>query len=217
MRDVSSSSVTMRIAVDTIQLVSPNELKANPRNPNTHTEEQIKRLCKVITEQGFRVPIVVSKQSGKVVAGHGRLQASLKLGLEKVPVSFQDFASEAQENTHMLADNRLAELADMDNTMLKDLLQELDTGEIDMDLTGFSESEIGSLMTQVFQGDDTGDDPTDKLEVMQNTQLRQIMLVYKQEEFEEIIDLLEELKSKMSLETNHDVITQLIRDKAKQL
>jgi ParB-like chromosome segregation protein Spo0J len=146
-----------------------------------------------------------------VIAGHGRLKASLELGLDNIPVAYQDFANEAEENLHMLADNRLAELAEMDNSMLKNLIEELDTGDIDLNLTGFSESEIGSLMSQFFQGDDTGDDPTDKLEVMKNTVLRQIMLVYKQEEFEEMIDALVLLKEKGGYETNQDCITALIR------
>lgn len=195
-----------------IKLVAPSALRPNPKNPNTHSTEQIKRIAEVIREQGFRVPIVVSKRSNLVIAGHGRLKASLELGLDAVPVAYQDFATEAEENLHMLADNRLAELAEMDNSMLKDIIQELDTGEIDLNLTGFSQEEIGSLMSQYFQGDDLGDDPHDKLEIMKNTQLRQLLLIMKEEEFNEIIDKLEALKNKHGYENNNECIMTLIRN-----
>jgi ParB-like chromosome segregation protein Spo0J len=67
----------------------------HPRNPNKHPEKQIELLARVIRHQGWRNPIVVSKRSGFIVSGHGRLQAAEKLGLEMVPVDLQDFASEA--------------------------------------------------------------------------------------------------------------------------
>ena len=133
------------------------ELTPNPRNPNTHNERQIELLAKVIRHQGWRAPITVSTRSGFVVAGHGRLEAATLLGVEGAPVDFQDFESEAAEHAHMVADNRIAELAEINDDVLKDVLLELDTGEIDMDLTGFDSKELESLMTQ-FHVDE---EPTD--------------------------------------------------------
>src|SRR5690606_2134297 len=120
----------------------------NPRNPNQHSDKQIDLLAKIIKHQGWRVPITVSKRSGFVVRGHGRLLAAQKLGIEKVPVDFQDYVNEAEEWADLIADNRIAELSQMDNEMLKDLLEELDTGEIDMELTGFFLDEIENLMAE---------------------------------------------------------------------
>jgi ParB-like chromosome segregation protein Spo0J len=202
----------MQNKIGNIQLVPIGELKPNPRNPNTHSEEQIARIAQVIKHQGWRAPIVVSNQSGLVVTGHGRVEAGKLLGLEKVPVSYQDFANDADEKAHLLADNRLSELSELDNTKLKDLIQELDTGEIDLAMTGFNNDEISALMTQYFQGDDLGDDPTAKLEIMKNTQLRQLLLIMKEAEFNEIIDKLEALKEKHGYESNNDCIITLIRN-----
>jgi len=202
----------MQNKIGNIQLVPIGELKPNPRNPNTHSEEQIARIAQVIKHQGWRAPIVVSNQSGLVVTGHGRVEAGKLLGLEKVPVSYQDFANDADEKAHLLADNRLSELSELDNTKLKDLIQELDTGEIDLAMTGFNNDEISALMTQYFQGDDLGDDPTAKLEIMKNTQLRQLLLIMKEAEFNEIIDKLEALKEKHVYESNNDCIITLIRN-----
>lgn len=202
----------MQNKIGNIQLVPIGELKPNPRNPNTHSEEQIARIAQVIKHQGWRAPIVVSNQSGLVVTGHGRVEAGKLLGLEKVPVSYQDFANDADEKAHLLADNRLSELSELDNTKLKDLIQELDTGEIDLAMTGFNNDEISALMTQYFQGDDLGDDPTAKLEIMKNTQLRQLLLIMEEAEFNEIIDKLEALKEKHGYESNNDAILTLIRN-----
>ena len=77
----------------------------HPRNPNRHGEKQIDLLARIIAHQGWRNPIVISARSGFVVAGHGRLQAALQLAV--VPVDVQEFATEADEWAHLVADNRL--------------------------------------------------------------------------------------------------------------
>ena len=120
----------------------------NPRNPNKHPDKQIALLAKIIRGNGWRSPIVISKRSGFVVKGHGRLEAAKLLGVQKVPVDLQDYENEAMEWADVIADNRIAELAEIDNGVLKDLLVELDTREIDMDLTGFDNAELERLMTQ---------------------------------------------------------------------
>lgn len=76
------------------------------------------------------------------MSGHGRLQAALLLQVEKVPVDEQDFVTEADEWAHLVADNRIAELAETDGAMLKDILGDLDTGAFDMDLSGFDAGEL---------------------------------------------------------------------------
>jgi ParB-like chromosome segregation protein Spo0J len=130
------------------RMVKTDSLKPNPRNPNTHPESQIKLLANIIAKTGWRSPIVVSKRSGFVVKGHGRLMAAQLLGLKSVPVDFQDYPDEETELADLVADNRIAELAEMDNAMLKDILQELDTGNFDMLMTGFDMPSIESLMTE---------------------------------------------------------------------
>ena len=120
-------------------------LTAHPRNPNTHSDEQIKLLSKIIQHQGWRNPIVVSKLSGYMVAGHGRLLAAELLGLEQVPIDLQDFETEADELAHLVADNRIAELSEIDRSSLADIISDLDTGDFDLDLTG---------CTAVMMGDD---------------------------------------------------------------
>src|SRR5450759_2622284 len=123
-------------------VVELEKLVGNPRNPNTHPKAQIELLAKIIAAQGWRAPITVSNRSGLVVRGHGRLAAAHLLELEYAPVDFQDYESEASEWADLIADNRIAELAEMDLTSLADLLSDLKLGELDMELTGFDAHEL---------------------------------------------------------------------------
>ena len=77
------------------KLVKIEELIPHPKNPNTHPQSQIKILAQNIRYHGWRHPIVVSKLSGYIVAGHGRLEAAKELGVSIIPVEYQNFASEA--------------------------------------------------------------------------------------------------------------------------
>ena len=141
------------------QLIDVTELVANPRNPNKHSDKQVALLAKIIRHQGWRSPITVSNRSGFVVTGHGRLQAAILLGEQLVPVDRQDFASEADEWAHLVADNRIAELADADKSMIAELLKELDSGGLDMDLTGFDMDALDELMKSPPQPDAPEDFP----------------------------------------------------------
>jgi DNA modification methylase len=135
------------------------DLVPYPGNPNKHSDEQVALLAKIIRARGWRHPVIVSTLSGRVVAGHGRIEAARLLGVATVPVERQAFASEAEEREFLLSDNRIAELAERDNAMLKDLLEQLDTGETDMDLTGYTEEVIESLMLQEHQDGEADAEP----------------------------------------------------------
>ena len=153
------------------EMVDITQVIPNPRNPNTHSDRQVELLAKIIEYQGWRVPITVSKRSGFIVRGHGRLLAAQALDLDTVPVDYQDYANEAEEWADLIADNRIAELAEIDNTLLKDLIQEIDTGEIDLTLTGFDEEELESITTEIniddfFNETEEGGEGTPKKEIV---------------------------------------------------
>ena len=132
------------------EMVDPTTLIPNPRNPNTHPKKQIELLAKIIKSQGWRAPITVSTRSGFIVKGHGRLQAALLLDC-MVPVDRQDYASEAEEYADLIADNRIAELAEIDDTLLAELLAEIGSSEIDLDLTGYTTKQIDNLLANLPQ------------------------------------------------------------------
>lgn len=118
----------------------------NPRNPNMHPHRQIEILAQVIKAQGWRKPITVSKRSGFVVSGHGRLQAAILLQEMQVPVDYQDYATEADEWADLIADNRISELSNVDENLLIDILNDLNDTDIDVMLTGYEYHEIDDLI-----------------------------------------------------------------------
>ena len=140
--------------------VDPTTLKPNPANPNRHSAHQIQLLASIIQEQGWRNPITLSRRSGLIVRGHGRLEAALLIGCEVVPVDEQDYGSEAEELADLLADNRLAELAELDEDELKRLLKSIQESDpsFDLELTGFAEDEIRKLFA--------AEDPAEDLETI---------------------------------------------------
>lgn len=125
------------------EIVSIDELRPNPRNPNTHPPEQIRLLAKIITENGWRAPITVSTRSGYIVRGHGRLMAAKEAGLTECPVDYQDYESDEQELQDLIADNRIAELAEIDDELLGDLMAELEDAGEDVELAGFTVEDLG--------------------------------------------------------------------------
>ena len=119
-------------------IVAIEKLIPNPKNPNTHPDAQIQALGRIIRQTGWRAPITVSKRSGFIVKGHGRLAAAKLEGLTEVPVDYQNYTNEAEEYADLVADNRIAELAEIDNKLLADIFADIDTGEIPIELPGSS-------------------------------------------------------------------------------
>jgi len=190
----------------------------NPRNPNKHGDTQVALLAKIIRHQGWRAPITISRRSGFVVTGHGRLEAAKLLQVAEVPVDEQDFATEADEWAHLIADNRIAELADADRAMLRDLAEELDTGDFDMDLTGFDYAALEELMTAAPPPPPDGGSNTthgmtlgDKLDRFLNSGIAQLVLAFDKETFAEVVQILETARGHYTAETNSDAALQIFK------
>jgi hypothetical protein len=108
-------------------------------NARTHTETQIDMIAASIQEFGFLNPIIVD-QHNVIVAGHGRLMAAKKLGLDLVPCVRVEHLSEAQKKAYILADNRLAEVGSgWDKELLKIEFDDLKELEFDTDIIGFDD------------------------------------------------------------------------------
>jgi len=132
-------------------IVDVAKLVPNPKNPNQHPDSQIQLLGRIIRQTGWRQPITVSKRSGFIVKGHGRLSAALLEGIKEAPVDYQNYTNDAEEYADLVADNRIAELAETDNRLLADIFAEIDTGEIPMELTGYTEDEVEGLVTALSE------------------------------------------------------------------
>ena len=129
-----------------------DELTPYERNPRKN-EAAIDAVAASIKNFGFKVPIVID-QDGVIVAGHTRLAAAKKLGLEEVPVIVADDLTEEQIKAFRLADNKTAELAEWDPDLLEIELKDIES--IDMAELGFDLSDPEE--SQEVHEDDFGDE-----------------------------------------------------------
>lgn len=152
-RAVTPEGVPVFCAYD--ELVPTGKCIPNPGNPNTHPPRQIALLAAIIKGQGWRKPITISRRSGFVVAGHGRLEAAQLLGASMVPIEYQQYATEAEEYADLMADNRIAELAEMNTSALADMLQSIDTGELPLEMSGYTTEDLEELLSALGGLDNT--------------------------------------------------------------
>ena len=137
------------------------ELRAYEKNPR-HNEKAVDAVAASIREFGFKVPIVIDKDN-VIAAGHTRVAAARKLGLDKVPCIVADDLTEEQIRAFRLADNKTAELAEWDEDLLAEELKMLD--DIDMSEFGFDMSEYDDDkdIEEVDFEDNPEEEPTAKL------------------------------------------------------
>ena len=150
------SDVPVHCAFD--EIVKIEDIKPNPKNPNTHSKEQVELLAEVIKKTGWRAPITVSNLSGLIVKGHGRLEAAKRAGFDKAPVEYQNFKDEEEEMAALLADNKIAELAEIDDEKLREIFNRFNFD--DLSLTGYSDDEFEEL-TNIFEESELLGDPDD--------------------------------------------------------
>ena len=114
-------------------------------NSRTHSDEQVTQIASSINEWGFTNPLLIDEQGG-IIAGHGRLMAANKLGLEQVPTITLVGLSEAQRKAYVIADNKLALNSGWDNELLIIEIEALKRIDFDVELLGFDETEISDLL-----------------------------------------------------------------------
>ncbi len=117
------------------KLENVKSLKIHPKNRNQHPKDQIERLAKILGYQGWRYPIKVSKRSGFITSGHGRLAAAKLNGWSQVPINFQDYDSDEQELADLTSDNAIALWAELDFSGINADLENLGP-DFDIELLG---------------------------------------------------------------------------------
>jgi len=153
-----------------IKWESLDKLIPYAKNARTHSDEQVAQIAGSIKEFGFNNPVLVDKE-GSIIAGHGRLIAARKLGMDKVPVVELQHLTEAQRKAYVLADNRIALNSGWDTSMLSLELQDL-KDDIDLSLLGFDPDELDALLNPIEETEgltdedavpDVPDEPKTKL------------------------------------------------------
>lgn len=147
-----------------------NELIPYVNNARTHNDQQIMQLASSIKDFGFNNPILIDKQNG-IIAGHGRLEAARKLGLDTVPTIKLEHLTDAQRKAFILADNRIAMNSGWNTELLALELKDLEDINIDLEMLGFDAKELAALLEpEQIEGNtdedavpDVPDEPTTKL------------------------------------------------------
>ena len=131
----------------TAELVDIKQLKPHPRNYQTHPEYQLRHIQKSIETHGFYRNVVVAKDY-TILAGHGVVEASQRMGIDKIPVHIVDVEPDDAKAIQILTgDNEINNLAVVNDRLLTELLKEImteDTGNLIG--TGFDESQLASLV-----------------------------------------------------------------------
>ena len=137
--------MTLSWLADKIERWPTARLVPYARNARTHSDAQVAQIAASIAEFGFTNPILAGSD-GVIVAGHGRLAAAQKLGLELVPVVVLDHLTPTQRRALVIADNRIAENAGWDDELLRVELEALQDEGFDLDLTGFDADALAELL-----------------------------------------------------------------------
>lgn len=148
-----------------IEYASPSHLKFNPKNARSHKPPQIAAIARSIQTFGFNVPVVTDEE-GQILAGHGRVAAALKLGLDTVPVVRIAHLTPVQREAFAIADNRLTDTSHWDEQLLGQVLRDLSLADLDfeLDAIGFSVCEIDLKIEAVMavgEGPDQDDEPAE--------------------------------------------------------
>ena len=125
-------------------------------NSRTHSERQIAQIAASIKEFGFLNPVIVDGENG-IIAGHGRVMAAQKLGLDKIPVIEAKHLTDSQRRAYVIADNKLAMNADWNNDYLKIEIESLQDIDFDMEVLGFEEQELSALFLEKIDGENDAD------------------------------------------------------------
>lgn len=168
-----------------IQEVAVNKLIPYAKNSRTHSDQQVAQIAASIKEFGFRNPILVDGVG--VIAGHGRLLAAQKLGLDKVPTIDCSDMSESQKKAYIIADNKLALNAGWDNDLLKLEIGDLQEQNFNIDLLGFDVSELNFTEVDYSILDD--EDVSKQLSDMANGVRKAIQIEFEPEHYDEAFEL----------------------------
>ncbi len=116
-------------------------------NSRTHSDEQINQVAASIKEFGFTNPVLIEPDGG-IIAGHGRIMAANKLGLDEAPCVILEGLTTAQKKAYVIADNQLALNSGWDLDALKLEIESLGELDFNIDLLGFDDDFLDGLMEE---------------------------------------------------------------------
>ena len=128
-----------------IELWPIEKLRPYAKNAKIHGEAQVAKIAASMAKFGWTVPCLVA-DDGELIAGHGRVLAAGALGLTEAPVIRLGHLDEAERRAYRIADNKLTELGEWDEAMLRDEIAGLLAEDFDLDLLGFADEDLDALL-----------------------------------------------------------------------
>ena len=128
-----------------IELWPIEKLRPYAKNAKIHGEAQVAKIAASMAKFGWTVPCLVA-DDGELIAGHGRVLAAGALGLTEAPVIRLGHLDEAERRAYRIADNKLTELGEWDEAVLRDEIAGLLAEDFDLDLLGFSDEDLDALL-----------------------------------------------------------------------
>lgn len=162
-------------------------------NSRTHSDEQVLQIASSIKEFGFLNPIIIDQDNG-IIAGHGRVMAAKKLGLEHVPTLLVDHLSEAQKKAYVIADNQLALNSGWDFDLLKVEIEALKESDFDVDLVGFEDFFLQSLEQEKDIDLDALQELENEKDPLEENLMKAIQIEFPMEIYEEAKEIIKEIR-----------------------
>ena len=128
-----------------IELWPIEKLRPYAKNAKIHGDAQVAKIAASMAKFGWTVPCLVA-DDGELIAGHGRVLEAGALGLTEAPVIRLGHLDEAERRAYRIADNKLTELGEWDEAMLRDEIAGLLAEDFDLDLLGFSDEDLDALL-----------------------------------------------------------------------
>jgi len=169
----------LKIKCSYSKIVLTESLVPHPDNPNKHSETQVSMLADLIRSVGWRYPITSSNRSGFIVSGHARWLAAKRLGLESVPVDFQDYDNEEDELLQLLGDNKIPELSHMDKNKEAAILERLRAKNVNTILAGYNPKDLHDILNSANLPKVTKEDEIPEMEIYPHEHYDYIVLVFK--------------------------------------
>ncbi|WP_066018758.1 ParB/Srx family N-terminal domain-containing protein [Endozoicomonas atrinae] len=151
-------------------------------NSRIHSDDQVLQICSSIKEFGFTNPVLIDEENG-VIAGHGRIMAAKKLGMDKVPCIILAGLSEAQKKAYVITDNQLSLTSSWNMETLALEVEALQAEDFDLNILGFSDEEMNNLVIS-FDADEV---PPPELASGEKDTLRQCTFTLTDEQYETVM------------------------------
>lgn len=184
-------------------------------NSRKHSDEQVAQIAASIKEFGWTNPILVDGDNG-IIAGHGRMLAARKLGMDTIPVIELAHLTETQKKALIIADNKLALNASWDSQMLSLEIETLEQFNFDVNLLGFDVDELNQILNNE-QIADLGLLPEEKLNNFLDGDTKILRLAYDEQEFNIITTNLLKLKENMQIDDFSTIIMAVVNEKCEKL